>query len=586
MIEKEKTMLYLTDFPIPITIQDVQDFLSKYLDKIIFINPDQNSKNKEKRKPIAMKVLFKDFESANNCRKEMNLRKIRNKSIRIMWEERDSSITHNTKNNLFFKGIPKSTTPREVYEYFIKFGDISSCKMTEDDNGNHFGYGYITYYNSDDAKKALENSNDKKIFENNIMEVTYFQKRNERIINSPQLNNHKIYISNFPEKYTTENLTQLCSEYGEVVSCNIFIDNLGKNFGIIQFSSEKEAKDSLEKLNGKEINGLKLNVKLYQTKYEHKQYLENTAQRLNEQNYKCNLHIRNIPLTAKEEDLIKIFSKYGNVTSCRIEKNKTEKKDGDSTKIELVSKGFGYISFDNPDSAQSAIEALNGKYLPGFESWSHTLIIELFMTKYERQLIDNNNSELSALSYFTSQNNQNNYQNYSENLPSIPPLYQTSIFQMPMNQFNQFNQFNRFNQFNQFNQYRQFPNQRFNPQINNNQFMNYNNNFGFNNYGFKRGQRFPREYHRNNNYPNNYHNKNFNNYNRNNYNKNFNKQYQLQKDEENENKKNKIDLTEYNKLTKEEDKKDFLGEIIFKEIENSSIIKDKKVNVDTIGKII
>jgi polyadenylate-binding protein len=250
MISQEKNMLYFTDFPITTTISDVQMFLSEYKDNIRFIQQDQNQKNKDKRKPLAIKVLFNNYESANKCRTEMNLRKIRNKSIRIMWDERDSSITHNTKNNLFFKGIPKSTTPREVYEYFMKFGDISSCKMTEDDNGNHYGYGYITYYNSDDAQKALESTKGKQIFDSNI-EISFFQKRNERIINSSELNNQKIYISNLPEKYTTADLTKLCNEYGEVKRCNIFIDHLGKNFGIVQFSSEKEAKDVLIKLDGK-----------------------------------------------------------------------------------------------------------------------------------------------------------------------------------------------------------------------------------------------------------------------------------------------------------------------------------------------
>ena len=243
-------MLYLTDFPNKITIQEVQDFLSKYSENIIGINTDQNQKNKDKKKPLVIKVLFKNYESANKCRIEMNLRKMRNKSIRIMWDERDSSITHNTKNNLFFKGIPKSTTPREVFEYFMKFGDIFSCKMAEDDNGNHYGYGYVTYYNPYDAQKALENSKDKKIFDLNL-EISYFQKKNERFINISEINKKKIYISNLPKNYTTANLTKLCNEYGDVKSCNIFIDNLGKNFGIVQFSSENEAKDVVIKLDGK-----------------------------------------------------------------------------------------------------------------------------------------------------------------------------------------------------------------------------------------------------------------------------------------------------------------------------------------------
>ena len=506
-------------------------------------------KNLKKEVILYQKVLFKDYESANKCRTEMNLRKIHHKSIRIMWDERDTSIRYNIKNNLFFKNIPKTTTPREVYEYFMKFGDISSCKITEDENGNHFGYGYITFYKPEDAQRALEESKDKKIFENNIMEISYFQKRNERLLNSININNQKLYINNLPEKYTTENLRELCNEYGKVQSCNIFIDNAGNNFGIVQFSSEEEAKEVLNKLNEKEINGYKLSVKLYQTKYEHKQYLQNNTQKLNEQNANCNLHIRNIPLTAKEEDLTRIFGKYGNVLSVRIERTKKENNEG---KIELVSKGFGYISFDNPESAKNAIEALNGKYLPGYESWSRTLIIELFMTKYERQFAEN--QELNTLNYYANLNNQNNgnsnFYNFNQFMYNqLPQMY-------PMQM--------------QVNQNRPFRGQKF-P-------MSFQPNYNFNyNYGYQQRRGYQKYYrgNRNNNY----------------YNKNKNRQYQNRNNKkegyENKNKdnKNKIDLSEYYKLEKEEDKKDFLGEKIFNAIEKSEITAEKNIDVETIGKI-
>ena len=538
-------MLYLTDLPFGISTQDIQEFLSKYQDKIIFINPDQNPRNRDKRRPLAIKVLFKDYESANNCRIEMNLRKMRGKSVRIMWDERDASIRHNTKNNLFIKGIPKTTTPREVYEYFLKFGDISSCKINEDEQGNHFGYGYITYYNLNDAQKAIDETKDKKIFDTNNFEVSHFQKRNERIINSNELNNQKIYVSNIPEKYTTTELTKLCSEFGNIQTCNIYIDNLGKNFGIVQFSSPQEAKDAVDKLDGKEIDKNKLMVKLYQTKYEHKQYLQNSTQRINDLNANCNLIIKNLPLTAKEEDLIKIFSKYGTVTSARIEKNKLEKKD-EKGKFELVSKGFGYISFDKPENAKNAMDDLNGKYLPGFESWSKTLTIELFMTKHERQFVENKEINLSPANpsnYFMSnQNDPKNYQNfmgsypypYPYNYPHGAPL----MYPMPFNQ----------------------------------------NSYYGNNYGFKRNRRggYNNNYYRNNNYRNN-------NYKNNNYNNKY--KEKKQKVEQNEEKKKKIDLTEYNNLQSIEDKKDFLGEKVFKAIEESAIASEKKVDMETIGKI-
>jgi len=533
MISQEKTMLYLTDLPFGIGIPDIYEFLSNYKDKIIVANTDQNPRYKNNRKPLAIKVLFKDYESANKCRTEMNLRKLRGKSIRIMWDERDVTIRYNTKNNLFIKGIPKNTTPREVYEYFLQFGDISSCKINEDDFGNHFGYGYITYYNIEDAQKAIDESKDKKIFDSNNIEISHFQKRNERIINSTD--SRKIYINNIPEKYSKEDLEKLCNEYGKVEDCNIFIDKICKNFGIVQFSSENEAKEALNKLNGKEIDGNILSSKIFQTKYEHKQYLENSTKRINEQNANCNLYIKNIPLTVKEEDLNKIFNKYGNVISERIEKSRIEKKD-EKGKFEIVSKGFGYISFDKPESAKNAMEDLNGKFLPGFESWSRPLIIELFRTKKERQFVEN--SEFNNMNYLMPQNNP----------PSNLAQYQYPFPYYPFPQPNPWMQ----HQFNQNN--------------------NYQNNY----YGFKR------------NYNRGGNKNNYRNY-RSNYNRGGNKKYnnrqQNNSEIEEEKNKNKIDLTEYNNLESEQEKKEFLGEKIFKVIEESPIALEKKIDTETIGKI-
>ena len=50
-------------------------------------------------------------------------------------------------------------------------------------------------------------------------------------------------------------------------------------------------------------------------------------------------------------------------------------------------------------------------------------------------------------------------------------------------------------------------------------------------------------------------------------------------------KNNIIDLSEYNKLTSPEEQKEYLGEIIFKAVENSPISEEKKFDIETIGKI-
>ena len=117
-----------------------------------------------------------------------------------MWDEHDSKIVYNTSNNLFFKGIPKNISPRKVYEYFLQFGDISSCKMTEDENGSHYGYGYVTFYEAEDAKTALDSTKEKQIelFENNFIEISFFQKKNERL-QVLQENSSIYYVNNMAQ---------------------------------------------------------------------------------------------------------------------------------------------------------------------------------------------------------------------------------------------------------------------------------------------------------------------------------------------------------------------------------------------------
>ena len=49
--------------------------------------------------------------------------------------------------------------------------------------------------------------------------------------------------------------------------------------------------------------------------------------------------------------------------------------------------------------------------------------------------------------------------------------------------------------------------------------------------------------------------------------------------------KKKVNMDEFNKLKTAEEKKDFLGEILFNEIQNSPLAKEKKVDMETVGKI-
>ena len=386
----DKNVIYVSDLP-PNTIEsDLMQFFRNFADKIIVINIISRPFMQERKKNLSAKVIFKDYETANLARVQLNLLKLKGHSIRLMWDERDNSIRYNTQTNLFVKNIPFNISPREVYEHFLQFGDISSAKLQEDINGNHIGYGYVTYYSPDSAAKAIA-ACDGKMTWGSRLEVKYFQKKTERL-STIGPTNQNIYLTNFPGNFTENDILSLCEPFGTIVSYNINTESIGRVFAIVCFESAESAKKAQLGLNKKNISGYNLFCELYKPSQGPRQKgmmnqtpMNTTNQRLPNDIYRwCNLHIRNIPFPAKEEDLRKAFEQYGPIKSVKIETYNLVTKVKDEFKEIPTSKGFGYVCYENAESATKAKEALNEKFLPGFESWNHPLLIEFFVPKSER----------------------------------------------------------------------------------------------------------------------------------------------------------------------------------------------------------
>jgi RNA recognition motif-containing protein len=84
----------------------------------------------------------------------------------------------------------------------------------------------------------------------------------------------------------------------------------------------------------------------------------------------CNLFIYNIPDTYEDKDLHNMFTNFGNILSASVFKDP----------ITSLSKGFGFVSYDNPASSAAAIAGLNG-----FVIGSRRLKVELKKPNPNRQ---------------------------------------------------------------------------------------------------------------------------------------------------------------------------------------------------------
>ena len=406
---KKKNILFISELPENVNKSELENFFADYKSDIFSMQIDSNHKRYDNTKRAT--ILFKEHDKAAEARNNLNMKKLKGKALNIMWHETDNSVRYNNKANLFVKGIHNNAQPRQIYELFAKFGEIISCKICENEDGDLLGYGYINYYNLDSANNAIQNLNNTKFLDSNL-EVEHFQRKNERL-QAPE-ENSSLYIKNIPEKYIkTEELKKLFSKFGTITFSKMFKDDNNRHYAIIIFSEAGNARKAKEELNNKKLSEsdeLPLYVDLLQKKSERKRIIANKItennNKLNEENKNCNLYVKNLPRELTEEKMKEIFSKVGEVKSVKKDKYILQTKVNGKDVEYVESRGFGYVCYTNEEDAKKAIEEFNEKKLPGFENCQIPVLVSIFMPKNERK------------KYLSKKQEQEN--NFSINQPQIP----------------------------------------------------------------------------------------------------------------------------------------------------------------------
>jgi polyadenylate-binding protein len=383
----ERTVLFVSELPDSVSEKDIEIFFGDYKENILVIQMHRSGRQMDHFAPKNQNatVIFRDHSVADEARRGLNLRKLRGKTLRIMWHEKDNRDRYNNMGNLFVKYVPSDVKSREFYEKFSEFGDIVSAKLCEDEEGNHLGYGYVNYYSKESAEKAIKNLNEKEVWAGLKLEVAHFQRKNERLQSMSV--NKNLYVKNLPHEYNEESVKSLFCKYGTVTWTKVYLDEQGRKSAIVSYDNEQSANMAKE-LNGSNIQGNELYVDTLQKKTDRRRILTSKIidnnHKLNSQFKDCNLHIRNLPTDLTEEALFDAFSKYGEIKSVKLPKVLLTTKVMGQFKEYLINKGFGYVCYVDQESAKVAREELSGKIFPGFENWKRPMLIDFFMPKYER----------------------------------------------------------------------------------------------------------------------------------------------------------------------------------------------------------
>ena len=301
------------------------------------------------------------------------------KPVRIMWSQRDPSMRKSGLGNIFIKNLDKSIDNKVMYDTFSAFGNILSCKVAVDEEGESKGYGFVHFESEESANNAIAKVNGmllngKKVY------VGKFINKKDREAQSGQKTNQftNIYIKNLisDEMDTDEKLEKYFGKYGKVVSAKVMVDETGKSrgFGFVNFEEPEEAEKACDDLNGKEFNKKTIFVGRAQKKYERQMELKKKFEKIKQERLNryqgVNLYVKNLDDSITDEDLKKEFIQYGEISSGKVMTDSTGR-----------SKGFGFVCFTCQSDATKAVSEMNNRIIG-----AKPLYVALAQRKDERKM--------------------------------------------------------------------------------------------------------------------------------------------------------------------------------------------------------
>lgn len=148
-----------------------------------------------------------------------------------------------------------------------------------------------------------------------------------------------LIVNYLPQTMTQDDIRSLFASIGELESCKLIRDKAtgqSLGYGFVNYKGQTDAQKAINSLNGLRLQNKTIKVSL--------------ARPSSESIKGANLYISGLPKNMTQLDLENLFSKCGNIITSRI---LCDPQTG-------ISKGVGFIRFDQRCEAERAIKQLNG----------------------------------------------------------------------------------------------------------------------------------------------------------------------------------------------------------------------------------
>merc|ERR1712013_209248 len=264
--------------------------------------------------------------------------------------------------SLYVGDLAPEVTEAMLFEKFSTAGPVLSIRVCRDMiTRRSLGYAYVNFQQPADAERALDTMNFD-VLKGRPIRIMWSQR-------DPSLRRSgvgNVFIKNLDKPIDNKAMYDTFSAFGNILSCKVAQDADGgsKGYGFVHFETEEAAMNAIQKVNGMLLNEKKVFVGRFVPRKEREKELGEKAKKF------TNVYIKNFGEDLGDEKLKEVFSKFGKITSYKVIMADESGKN----------KGFGFVSFEDSESAEKAVEELNG-----VEMFGKTLYVGRAQKKAERQ---------------------------------------------------------------------------------------------------------------------------------------------------------------------------------------------------------
>eukprot|EP01027_Heterolobosea_sp_BB2_P020585 GEZU01029372.1.p1 GENE.GEZU01029372.1~~GEZU01029372.1.p1 ORF type:complete len:643 (+),score=263.82 GEZU01029372.1:191-2119(+) len=254
-----------------------------------------------------------------------------------------------TSGSLYIGDLHPDVTEALLFEIFREVGPVVSIRVCRDAvTRRSLGYAYVNFQNPLDAERALDTLNYTPVKER-PMRIMWSHR--DPAIRKSGIGN--VFIKNLDKSIDNKALYDTFSAFGNILSCKVATDekNQSKGYGFVHYETQEAAEQAIAKVNGMLLNDKKVYVGPFIRKS------ERDSAGNNEKKF-TNVFIKNLDENVTEQQLLDAFGVHGKITKGAIMYDENGK-----------SKGFGFVNYETPEAARTAVEIMNGAQIGSKTIW-------------------------------------------------------------------------------------------------------------------------------------------------------------------------------------------------------------------------